>query len=135
MYNELYHHGVKGQRWGVRRYQNKDGTVTDRGKKRLAKDLKKEYTKNKTSAQPFRTSESYKQKLSSQIDKSLTNDDKKRILDTKAKWLSKVSESDKAEEQLTKLAEKNGKKFYDDEIITPELYMDYTKNKSQVSDN
>lgn len=30
---ELYHHGVKGQKWGVRRYQNEDGTLTDEGKK------------------------------------------------------------------------------------------------------
>lgn len=32
--NELYHHGIKGMRWGVRRYQNKDGTLTSAGKKR-----------------------------------------------------------------------------------------------------
>ncbi len=31
---ELYHHGVKGQKWGVRRYQNKDGSLTPEGKKR-----------------------------------------------------------------------------------------------------
>lgn len=31
---ELYHHGIKGQRWGVRRYQNKDRTLTNTGKKR-----------------------------------------------------------------------------------------------------
>lgn len=37
MYNdELYHYGVKGQKWGVRRYQNKDGSLTDKGKKRYA---------------------------------------------------------------------------------------------------
>lgn len=34
---ELYHHGVKGQRWGVRRYQNKDGTLNAAGLKRLQK--------------------------------------------------------------------------------------------------
>ena len=32
--NELYHHGVKGQRWGVRRYQNPDGSLNAEGKKR-----------------------------------------------------------------------------------------------------
>lgn len=32
---ELYHHGIKGMRWGVRRYQNADGTLTEAGKKRL----------------------------------------------------------------------------------------------------
>ena len=28
----LAHHGIKGQRWGVRRYQNPDGTLTEKGK-------------------------------------------------------------------------------------------------------
>ena len=35
IYNgELYHWGIKGQKWGVRRFQNKDGTLTPEGKKR-----------------------------------------------------------------------------------------------------
>ncbi len=33
-YSELYHHGVLGQKWGVRRYQNHDGTLTDVGRRR-----------------------------------------------------------------------------------------------------
>ena len=31
---ELYHHGIKGQKWGVRRFQNKDGSLTPAGRKR-----------------------------------------------------------------------------------------------------
>lgn len=36
--DELYHHGIKGQKWGVRRFQNTDGTLTTEGKKRYAVD-------------------------------------------------------------------------------------------------
>lgn len=33
---ELYHHGIKGMKWGVRRFQNKDGSLTPAGKKRYS---------------------------------------------------------------------------------------------------
>ena len=36
--NELCHHGVKGMKWGIRRYQNKDGSLTAEGEKRYYKE-------------------------------------------------------------------------------------------------
>lgn len=37
--NSLAHHGIKGQRWGIRRFQNEDGTLTDEGKKRYGNSV------------------------------------------------------------------------------------------------
>lgn len=44
---ELYHHGIKGQRWGVRRYQNADGSLTAAGQKRYDRDIRENNSKKK----------------------------------------------------------------------------------------
>ena len=36
MNNELYHHGIKGQKWGIRRFQNPDGSLTEEGRERYS---------------------------------------------------------------------------------------------------
>lgn len=40
--DELAHHGILGQKWGIRRYQNEDGSLTEAGKKRYAREQEKE---------------------------------------------------------------------------------------------
>ena len=54
----LAHHGIKGQKWGVRRYQNSDGTYTSEGKVRKR---------------------AYRESLKSNTKKNTTSDDEERI--------------------------------------------------------
>lgn len=72
--NELTHHGILGMHWGVRRYQNKDGSLTAAGRKRVDK-LDSEYqrltgkklTKKKSSADVKKTEPKPKSKSISEM--------------------------------------------------------------------
>ena len=47
MENTLQHHGIKGMKWGIRRYQNKDGSLTPEGRNRYSDDTSS-HVKNMT---------------------------------------------------------------------------------------
>ena len=88
MENELYHHGVKGQKWGVRRYQNKDGSLTLAGKKRALK-MQDQYTR-------FSNNKKYRDK-----DGNMTYAGRKKALKMKEKY------SELTGKQLKKYPSKN----------------------------
>lgn len=99
----LAHHGIEGQKWGVRRYQNEDGSLTSEGRKRYqrtgSEKTSKDYARKnprKLTSEELKTANARMQLEKDYIDKTRSLSTKKRVLakmgdtllDTAAKVLS-----------------------------------------------
>lgn len=141
--NELKHHGILGQKWGVRRFQNEDGSLTSAGKKRYKVDLDNSFSgkiRNKQYSQviqeikntrnAIRENSEYennpskigKSKVSSHIRSKQLSRDKKR--------LAELLEAKKELEDISKYALEKDKK----KKIKKERRLD-KKNVSLLSDD
>lgn len=83
--NELYHHGIKGMRWGVRRFQNSDGSLTKAGMRRYGD--KSPYEVTTSDGQTFRVSKGSKNNYNTKVSKvtKTWGQHNKEIDDSKAK--------------------------------------------------
>lgn len=105
--NELMHHGILGMKWGVRRYQNKDGSLTPAGKRRVQTG---EIGKSSDSA--VSSTSSHKRSVKKMSDSELRDKISRLELEKRYKDLSKSSErakTSKGRAFVMDVLEKSGK--------------------------
>lgn len=102
--NELYHFGIKGMKWGVRRYQNKDGSLTPKGKKHygdMSDDkLQKSLYKQVKKARSDQSNWSNKWNVNNTIGKN-----SKTVQDRYREDLQKYHSSDEYKRAMKKMSE------------------------------
>ena len=105
--NELMHHGILGMKWGVRRYQNKDGSLTSVGKRRVQMG-----EIGKTSDSAVSSASSHKRSVKEMSDSELRDKISRLELEKRYKDLSKSSEQAKTSKGrafVMDVLEKSGK--------------------------
>lgn len=112
--NETYlaHHGIKGQKWGVRRFRNPDGTLTEAGRKRYSKDLYKTIESTGRTERHKYTYDDTKQVVKQKLDGVFTKDDHDKLSAAYNDYMAKGKKYAESDEKLDEYALKYADEAY-----------------------
>ena len=130
MEKNLSHSGVKEQRWGIRRYQNPDGTYTELGKQRRRKGFQNSNTRSSGSRASKKLKEARRKDINEMTDAELKEYNNRLQLERQYADLTKGSISDAKQFAnntakavvsgiITGIAIEAGKKFIKDNMSDP----------------
>lgn len=110
----LYHYGIPGMQWGKRRFQNKDGSLTEAGKRRYAKIAKQHLSDDEGDIRGF---------VKEGVSKVFGAGERVRLKASYQKLLADVGDADTAKAKVKELTDERATKLYNKEVADkPDQY-------------
>ena len=149
--NELYHFGIKGMKWGVRRYQNEDGSLTPAGKKhygnmsddKLQKSLYKQVKKTRANQSDWsnqwnvnntigKHSKAVEDRYRKDVKKFQSSDEYKKAMRKLVELDKKAGRGEISQDQYDKQYKNIQKSMYSPDLDTSVRYTDNGRKYSEA---